>query len=146
MKDYETLLKAMPAGIDRAILRILTYHTGEAKLIRREDLLVWIKGQPGMEAIEDRQLREAIHELRLVGVRVCHTEIKTPTAKGRVEITFGYFLAKTEEEYQAFRLKYGSYARTIWQTIKAMDARQSVITPDGELEPPAERAVQQALL
>lgn len=146
MKDYEQIIRDMPAGVERAVLRILSYHRGELHLIERPDLLLEVQAQPGMANVEDRQMREAIHELRNMGVRVCHNERRATKPNGKIEIIFGYYLAGSEAEYNDFREKYGSYARTIWQTIKAMDAKRPVITNDGELEPPKEIAIQQSFL
>lgn len=147
MKDYEWMLANMPSGLDRTVLRVLTYHRGELHLIEREDLLAEAQKQPGMQATEDRQMRESIHELRLSGVRICHSERRvTDPVTGKTSVKFGYYLAKTEDEYAEFRARYGSYARTIWQTIKAMDEKKPVVTTGGELEPPPDMAVQRSLL
>ncbi len=146
MKDYEQIIRDMPAGVDRTVLRILSFHRGELRLIERTDLLIEVQSQSGMENVDDRQMRDAIHELRNLGVRVCHNERRATKPNGKIEIIFGYYLASSEAEYNEFRLKYGSYARTIWQTIKAMDARHAVVNDDGELEPPKEIAVQQSFL
>lgn len=145
MKEYEQIIRDMPAGVDRTVLRILSYHRGELDLIERDDLLNEVKGHPGMQEVEDRQMRDAIHELRNQGVRICHSE-RREVINGRVRIVFGYYLASSEAEYSAFREKYGSYARTIWQTIKSMDEKRPVISKSGELEPPKEIAVQRSLL
>ncbi len=146
MKDYEQIIRDMPAGVERTVLRILSFHRGELRLIERPDLLIEVQSQSGMENVDDRQMRDAIHELRNLGVRVCHNERRATKPDGKIEIIFGYYLAGSEAEYNEFRLKYGSYARTIWQTIKAMDARHAVVNDDGELEPPKEIAVQQSFL
>lgn len=147
MRDYEQILAEMPAGLDRAVLRLFSFHRGWDSLITREDLLVQVQKMPGMKTTEDRQLRDSIHELRKLGVRICHTELRsTDPRTGKIKLTFGYFLAETEQEYQEFRERYGSYARTIWQTIKAMDEKKAVISSAGEIEPPAEMAVQQSFL
>ena len=145
MKDYEQIIREMPAGVDRIVLRILSYHRGELNLIERDDLLSEVKSHPGMQDVEDRQMRDAIHELRNQGVRICHNERREAT-NGKVKIVFGYYLASSEAEYSSFREKYGSYARTIWQTIKSMDEKRPVVSSAGELEPPKEIAVQQPLL
>lgn len=58
----------------------------------------------------ERAVRKAISVLRNEGVRVC------ATSHG-----YGYWIAKDEEEYNAFRGEYMSRANEIMKTVKAMD-------------------------
>jgi hypothetical protein len=59
MKDYEQIIRDMPAGVDRTVLRILSFHRGELRLIERTDLLIEVQSQSGMENVDDRQMRDA---------------------------------------------------------------------------------------
>lgn len=58
----------------------------------------------------DRQNRAIIEDLRKDGVRICST-----AQKG------GYWIARTEKEYKAFRTEYLSGAYRRLETVKAMD-------------------------
>lgn len=60
--------------------------------------------------ISDRVARKMVEYLRDKGVRVC----------GRNDIN-GYWIAKTEEEYRAFRREYMSKAATIFRRVSNMD-------------------------
>jgi len=146
MNPYEQILAGLPVGLDRAIGRLMLFHKGAANLIEREPMLLELQSRPGLEKTEDRTMRDSVHTLRSLGVRICHAEWRTKDERtGKVKVHFGYYLAANEEEYQAFRAKYLSYAKTIWQTIKSMDEKRPVISPTGELEPPREIEIQRSL-
>ena len=148
MNPYEQILAGLPVGLDRAVGRLMLYHKGAANLIEREPMLLELQSRPGLERTEDRTMRDAVHTLRSLGVRICHAEWRLKDEyTGKVKVHFGYYLASSEEEYQTFRIKYMSYAKTIWQTIRSMDQRHPVLTDAGEveLEPPVEMAIQKSL-
>jgi len=143
--DFEQIIASMPVGLERSLARTMTFHKGELAFITREALLEELRRQPGLAKTDDRKMRLAIQSLRDKGLRICHMERRENDAHGNLITVFGYFLAKTEQEYQEFRLHYNSYAQTIWRSIKAMDEMRPVITPSGDLEPPPETAVQEHL-
>ena len=58
----------------------------------------------------DRQNRAIIEDLRKDGMRICST-----AQKG------GYWIARTEREYKAFRTEYLSGATKRFKTVEAMD-------------------------
>lgn len=60
--------------------------------------------------VTDRTARSMIEELREQGVRVC----------GQNDID-GYWIAKTQEEYERFRRDYMSKAATIFRRVQSMD-------------------------
>ena len=68
MNDYIT---QMPAGLDRAILRILSFHEGAENAISR----VMLKGDCGRNGfhINERTMRAAINHLRKQGHPICST-------------------------------------------------------------------------
>lgn len=61
--------------------------------------------------ISDRQARRMVEDLREKGHRVCGT------ANG-----YGYYIAKSERDYLAFRREYVSKATTIMRRAGKMDA------------------------
>ena len=61
--------------------------------------------------VSDRKARNMIEELREQGIRVCGTS--------QAE---GYWIAKTQKEYEAFRRDYTAKARTILRRAGNMDA------------------------
>lgn len=62
--------------------------------------------------VGDRTARKMIEELREQGIRVYG-----------VNDTEGYWLCKTQQEYERFRRDYTAKARTIYRRTKNMDAQ-----------------------
>lgn len=60
--------------------------------------------------IGDRKARRMIEELREQGVRVCG-----------LNTTEGYWIAKTQDEYEQFRRDYAAKAATIFRRVRNMD-------------------------
>ena len=145
MKEYKSIIDEMPVGLERATARLLSFRKGEKNLIERDELLVQLKKQPSLANTEDRQMRLAIQELRNRGLRICHVEyrLKDPHT-GKFKVKFGYFIAANDQEYQAFRAKYSSYAQTIWKTLKAMDLKKPILDEEGLIEPPPGIEVQRS--
>ena len=69
--DMQAAIDNMPAGLDRALLRILSARVGREKAISRPDLLAALKSL-GFETHE-RQARAAINLLRKEGHPICST-------------------------------------------------------------------------
>jgi hypothetical protein len=107
---YAAQIEILPAGLERIVARTLSHAEGQSKAIMRDYFLELVHQVPGLEDVSDRQLRKAIENLRGQGMLICNL------ANGD-----GYYLAGNEAEYQAFRGKYGSYAFTILDKIRAMD-------------------------
>ena len=87
---YQRMISEMPAGLDRAMLRVLSYHTGKARAIGRE-LLVQELHSLGMD-VGERMARKCIHDLRRAGHLIC----STPGEFG------GYYLAADLAEFREF--------------------------------------------
>ncbi len=65
----------------------------------------------GDYGLTERQVRLDISDLRKSGYRVCSDSSN-----------HGYWIAKTDKEYQRFRAEYISRATKIFDTVKAMDS------------------------
>jgi hypothetical protein len=89
--DLEEEIANMPVGLDRSLLRVLSYHVGRENAIGRFDLLAKVKHM-GIVNTTERQLRLAIHELRRAGHLIC----SAPGSKG------GYYMAATLKEFDEF--------------------------------------------
>lgn len=89
--DLEKMVDELPAGLDRAILRILLFHVGRDKAISRGELVhtLWISH--GFN-VHERAMRVAINLLRKEGQPICST--------GGEE--GGYWYAKDWEELDEF--------------------------------------------
>lgn len=87
---YKMLLKTMPAGVDRAILRIVSQRVGRENAIIGHEMYAMIKDQYGLK--DQRQMREVVKKLRREG----HTICSAPGKDG------GYWMAKNRAEYEAF--------------------------------------------
>ncbi len=84
------MVDELPAGLDRAVLRVLSYHVGREKAISRGDLVVAI-AQHGF-FMHERAVRAAINLLRKQGQPICITGGEDG----------GYWLAKDWEELNEF--------------------------------------------
>ena len=60
--------------------------------------------------VSDRRARKMIEELRERGIRVCG-----------LNTTEGYWIAKSQDEYEQFRRDYAAKAATIFRRVKNMD-------------------------
>ena len=85
---FEVLISSMPDGLDRAILRTLSFHVGKKNAIGRSELVVTLAGFHAHE----RQVRQCIHDLRREGHLIC----STPGEDG------GYYMAATLAEFDEF--------------------------------------------
>lgn len=84
--------------------------------MRAEELLDLLSGKPvtrreirQQTGYHDRDIRQAVRDLRLSGVRVVAAE------------NGGYFIARTEEEYIPFRNSMISRVVKIMEVVNAMD-------------------------
>jgi hypothetical protein len=136
-RTFQDIVSSMPVGLERGLGRILSRRVGKENAVERDELLALVRMQPGCAKTEDRQMRLAIQYFRSQGIRICHYERREKDqTTGRARVIFGYYVAANKEEYMEFRARYGSYARTIWQTIRSMDEKREVLTPEGVVEPP----------
>jgi hypothetical protein len=91
MTVQKTLIDNLPAGIERALLRILNYHVGEENAISRSDLMIQLANS-GFRMKDDRPVRALINELRNRGELI----LSKGGAGG------GYWMAMTKEEVEHF--------------------------------------------
>jgi len=91
MKNYlELEINAMPPGLDRAIMRALSFRVGKENAIPRKDLLISLTAQ--ISPLNDRVMRAQINQLRKSGYMIC----STGGAGG------GYYLARDWDELLDF--------------------------------------------
>lgn len=110
--------------LDKEVLFQLKQHRGKDHPIGRWEMVVKIYGlgadiPQSDDNNADREIRFAVHRLRKSGVLICDMG----DGKGR-------FLAETVDEYQAFRLKYGSRAFEVMETLREMDRAAEQEFPD----------------
>ena len=111
MSQYDEMLKNMPAGLDRAVLRIIGFHRGKIEAIGGEDLTRQVQVM-GFAGIDNRTVREAIKELRRSGQLI----FSMPGEKG------GYYLARDMSEYENFKkTEYVAKIKDMSETLHAMD-------------------------
>jgi hypothetical protein len=88
--DMAKMVDELPAGLDRAVLRVLSFHVGRDQAISRGDLVVAI-AQHGY-FMHERAVRAAINLLRKQGQPICSTGGEDG----------GYWLAKDWDELDEF--------------------------------------------
>ena len=69
MTTHSDIISSLPAGVERAILRVLSFHQGAENAIPRFNLLADIKWH-GFD-ISEREMRAAINSLRKGGALIC---------------------------------------------------------------------------
>ena len=108
---YEQEIAELPPGLERAILRVLSFHRGRSKAIGRMALVAEVK-RHGIQTTE-RQARECIKRLRRAGHLIC----SAPGEDG------GYYLAETLAEYDDFRrTEFAAKIKDMSETMREMDA------------------------
>ena len=88
--NIRALVDELPAGLDRALLRVLGFHVGRSTAIGRGELVQALKIH-GFK-VHERAVRAMINELRKQGVAICST--------GGEE--GGYWLAANWEELNEY--------------------------------------------
>lgn len=107
---YEQIIINTPQGLDRAIMRVLSFHEGVGQAIGRKDLVEEISGM-GF-TVHERQVRETIKYLRRQGWMICALAGKDG----------GYYLASSRAEYEDFRQReFIAKIADMAETVKAMD-------------------------
>lgn len=101
--------------IKSAILRRLKLAQGLDNAISQEELFSSVKFSSGGILGSTRQLRDTINEMRNEGYLIC-------SLSGTLGRQSGYYLPATLEEYRQYRAFHMSYAKNIFDTIRAMDA------------------------
>lgn len=88
--NVKEMIDNLPAGLDRAMLRILEFHKGRENAISRGRLLADL-GLMGF-VVHEREARVCINQLRKEGVEIC----STGGSKG------GYWMAVSQDEVMEF--------------------------------------------
>lgn len=114
---YDELIQDMDQGLERATLRVLSFHVGADQMISRVDLVEAISrfgfGRDLEPVTFDRKCRIAISALRKAGHLIC-------SSSGGVG---GYYLASSREEYEDFAAaEYRSKIGDMAATLAAMDS------------------------
>lgn len=104
--NYDQIIKDMPPGLDRAVLRVLSSRRGRVNAIKRDDIIKEVKRLNVHP--HERQVREVIKQLRLDGHVIC----SAASGDG------GYYMAATLFEFQEFA------EREFW--AKITDMRETV--------------------
>jgi len=113
--NYDDEIKTMEPGLERAALKILSFHIGKENTIKRLDLVDGLR-QHGFGILLapvtfDRHMRAAVAELRKQGHLVCSS-----SGDG------GYYLARDLGEYNEFsQVEYRSKIIDMAETLRAMD-------------------------
>lgn len=89
--DLDELIDNLPAGLDRALLRIFSFHEGKSRIISRNNLLKALKLH-GFD-VNDRLARACINQMRKDGIVICSMG----------GINGGYYLAANWEEYNEYK-------------------------------------------
>jgi hypothetical protein len=89
-KVYDELITSMPAGLERATLRVLSFHLGREHAVGRGELVYALRLE-GCE-VSERQARQCIHDLRRAGHLIC----SAPGEAG------GYYMAVSLAEFREF--------------------------------------------
>jgi predicted DNA-binding transcriptional regulator YafY len=119
MINYQEEIKEMPVGLDRALLRILSFHPGREKAVGGSDLrsLAAVSGF----RVQERTLREALKQLRRQGHLIC----SAPGENG------GYYLAANMAEFQEFaRMEFEGKIADMSETLNVM--RKAAVQQFGE--------------
>lgn len=121
--------KELPFGLERTVLRLVSERIGKENAISRGYVHQVVLEKHNID-IDARTLRKTLEVIRSKGIRICDLEDGS-----------GLFIARTEEEYQAFRARYGAHAFTQLKVIKAMD-NQAQITAKEDVSNIKPQAVQ----
>lgn len=69
--DLNELIKSLPAGLDRAVLRVLSFHVGRPNAIARHALVEELARLGFNYRKDDRAVRAMINQLRKAGHLIC---------------------------------------------------------------------------
>jgi hypothetical protein len=107
---YDRLITEMPAGAERSVLRVLSYHIGLTNAIQKPELIGEC-AKTGAHFSDERQVRLVIVKLRKSGVPICSSSGES-----------GYFIAENLSEYMEFRgREYVKKIVDMKETVTAMD-------------------------
>lgn len=119
MTDYKHIIEEIPVGLDRALLRALSFHKGKGQAVGRTDLVKLVAA--GGFRVHERALREMIKTLRRQGHLIC----SMPGEDG------GYYLASDLAEFQEFAvMEFEGKIADMSVTLRAM--REAAIREFGD--------------
>jgi len=108
-KTYEQILANMPPGLERSVLRVLSYHIGGHNRIDRKNL-VQLAFNAEWSETRDRQVREAIAKLQL------EYPILSDSGAG------GYWIASDYDEVEAYAAEIDSRAKDLLEKSRSLRA------------------------
>ena len=114
--------KDLPPGLTRWLFNIVKGCKGAEKAITRERINELLLKYHNTEVTE-RALRRLSEKIRRTGVRLCDLEDGS-----------GLFIARTEEEYTAFKIRYTAHALSLIKTVRAMDTGTSATEVDASFD------------
>jgi DNA-binding transcriptional regulator PaaX len=107
--DIKAMIDGLPAGLDRALLRILSYHSGRQNAIGRGELVANLR-RHGFH-VSERAMRAQISQLRKAGYLIG----SAPGSDG------GYYLIQSAQEFDEFvRMEYRAKIADMSETLRAM--------------------------
>ena len=112
----------------KAIWDVLTDHYGLDNLINAKTLRTLVNLATGIKRIDSREIRNCISEMRKEGNLICSLAGRAGNQQS------GYYLPATLDEYETYRKFYVSYAKDIFETIRAQD-REAKLTFSREWQP-----------
>lgn len=119
---YRDLISTLPFGLERAVLRVLSFHIGRSNPILRADLLASVSAFN----INERQLREQIRQLRRKGHLI-------GSAPGEVG---GYYLISSSDEFQAFlQNEFLALISDMSETVTIMRKSADSLFGSGSMQP-----------
>lgn len=114
--DLQATIEALPPGLDRALLRILSFHKGRSCAINRFDLVGQLK-QHGFE-VNERAMRAQINVLRKDG----HL-IGAAAGEGG-----GYYLIISREEFEEFiQSEFKAKINDMAETVRALERQADAV-------------------
>jgi hypothetical protein len=135
MKIRYIVGRNVPKSIPELLYDMVKNAIGHENAVSREWIIKSFADNFHVD-IDERGIRLAAEKIRNEGKRLIDLEDGA-----------GLFIARTEEEYQHFRARYGSHAFTLLKTIRAMDKGVNVSEiSDFEAEQVREQYIQTNLL
>lgn len=110
--DLQAVIDTLPAGLDRALLRVLSFHRGREHAISRSDL-VGALASHGFD-VNERAMRAQINQMRKAGQLI-------GAAAG---IDGGYYLITSREEFEEFiETEFRSKIIDMSETVRALESQ-----------------------
>lgn len=127
--DLDEMIDNLPAGLERAIRRVLEFHTGREQAISRSQLITDL-ARMGFNYIDkdDRPIRGCINQIRksgTLGSWICSTG----------GVGGGYWLAKNQDEMEEFieheeESRLGDFAKQVRAMRAAAKKHWGIYSPE----------------